>query len=463
MTTALDDDALLAGPGDAPRFRPSGHAADAEPQPRLGPEAAIGGLAALRGAPLVGAAAALLALSLALPLATTTGGQAVRWNSAAPPLVFAWGALVVTVLVLLRPPVRPLGRLAFACAALVVSAAPLLLLASPVPRLLDAAGWQAGFGCAVAALACLATASVRTLAAADEKVSANANANTDFITTTTSAALGAPQRRDPPALPRRTQARWARRAAAATPLFFGAWVLVFWQILTRALEVPQVLMPAPSAVGLALVAGSGVLVGDFVQTVLRAVLIGLAVGSSLGFLTGLAIDRSPFLQRGLLPLAALASTVPLVGIAPIMVMGFGFDWHSKAAVVALMTFFPMLVNTLAGLAGSGRVERDLMRSYGAGYWRTLFALRLPVALPFIFAALKIDSTLALIGAIVAEFFGSPTAGLGFRISTEAARLNMGLVWAAILVASLAGSLLYALIGWAERRATFWHPSIRTGR
>ncbi|MEO6744744.1 MAG: ABC transporter permease subunit, partial [Caldimonas sp.] len=153
--------------------------------------------------------------------------------------------------------------------------------------------------------------------------------------------------------------------------------------------------------------------------------------------------------------------VPLIGIAPIMVMWFGFDWHSKAAVVVVMTFFPMLVNTLAGLAESGHMERDLMRSFGAGYWRTLRSLRIPVALPFVFNALKINSTLAMIGAIVAEFFGSPTSGLGFRISTEAARLNMGLVWAAILVAALAGSLLYGLLGWIERRATFWHPSIRT--
>jgi NitT/TauT family transport system permease protein len=145
-----------------------------------------------------------------------------------------------------------------------------------------------------------------------------------------------------------------------------------------------------------------------------------------------------------------------------MVMWFGFDWHSKAAVVVLMTFFPMLVNTLAGLAEAGHMERDLMRSYGAGYWRTLFSLRIPVALPFVFNALKINSTLAMIGAIVAEFFGSPTAGLGFRISTEAARLNMGLVWAAIVVAALAGSLLYGALGWVERRATFWHPSIRRG-
>ena len=246
-----------------------------------------------------------------------------------------------------------------------------------------------------------------------------------------------------------------------TPLLFGAWVLVFWQALTQAFEVPQVLLPAPSLIGRALVASFGVLMSDFNQTVLHSVLIGLVVGCALGFATGVLIDRSPFLQRGFLPIAALASTVPLIGIAPIMVMWFGFDWHSKAAVVVVMTFFPMLVNTLAGLAESGHMERDLMRSYGAGYWRTLLALRIPVALPFVFNALKINSTLALIGAIVAEFFGSPTSGLGFRISTEAARLNMGLVWAAILVAALAGSLLYGLLGWIERRATFWHPSIRT--
>jgi NitT/TauT family transport system permease protein len=247
-----------------------------------------------------------------------------------------------------------------------------------------------------------------------------------------------------------------------TPLLFGVWVLVFWQILTQAFDVPQVLLPAPSLIGHALVASFGVLMSDFNQTVLHSVLIGLVAGCALGFAVGVLIDRSPFLQRGLLPVAALASTVPLIGIAPIMVMWFGFDWHSKAAVVVVMTFFPMLVNTLAGLAESGHMERDLMRSYGAGYWRTLLALRIPVALPFVFNALKVNSTLAMIGAIVAEFFGSPTSGLGFRISTEAARLNMGLVWAAILVAALAGSLLYGLLGWVERRATFWHPSIRAG-
>ena len=175
-----------------------------------------------------------------------------------------------------------------------------------------------------------------------------------------------------------------------TPALFGAWVLAFWELLTWALEVPRVLLPAPSLIGTSLLAGAGVLAGDFTQTVLHSALLGWAAGCALGFLTGVLIDRSPFLQRGLLPLAALASSVPLVGIAPVMVMWFGFDWESKAAVVVLMTFFPMLVNTLAGLRESGHMERDLMRSYGAGYWRTLLALRLPVALPFVFNALKIN-------------------------------------------------------------------------
>ena len=168
----------------------------------------------------------------------------------------------------------------------------------------------------------------------------------------------------------------------------------------------------------------------------------------------------PFLRRGLLPIGNLVSALPIIGIAPIMVMWFGFDWQSKAAVVVVMTFFPMLVNTVAGLAAAGSQERDLMRTYAADYWQTLAKLRLPAALPFIFNALKINSTLALIGAIVAEFFGTPTVGMGFRISTEVGRLAIDMVWAEIAVAALAGSLFYGLISVVERMFTFWHPSYR---
>ena len=248
-----------------------------------------------------------------------------------------------------------------------------------------------------------------------------------------------------------------------TAALFGAWALLFWELLVTGFGVPRVLLPAPSAIAVALWEHAGTLGGDLVQTVLKAVLVGYVLGSGLGVATGIAIDRLPFLQRGLLPVASLSSTVPLVGVAPIAVMWFGFDWPSKAAVVTLMTFFPALISTLAGLQASGKLERELMHAYAAGYQRTLLSLRLPAALPFIFNALKVNATLALIGAIVAEFFGSPTVGLGFRISTEASRLNMPLVWAAIVVAGVVGSCLFALLAALERRVNFWHPSVRAAR
>jgi NitT/TauT family transport system permease protein len=252
--------------------------------------------------------------------------------------------------------------------------------------------------------------------------------------------------------------RWAGTLSA---VLFGLWVLYFWQIGVVAFDVPRVLLPAPATIVQSLADHAGTLTRDFVQTVLKAVLIGWLLGSALGFAVGVAIDRLPFLQRGLLPVASLTSTIPLVAVAPIMVMWFGFEWPSKAAVVVLMTFFPMLVATLAGLQAAGKIERELMHSYAASYVRTLLDLRLPCAVPFIVSALKVNATLALIGAIVAEFFGSPTVGLGFRISTEAAKMNMSLVWGAIVVAAVTGSVAYALLVRLERRWAFWHPSVRS--
>src|SRR3546814_11997415 len=118
----------------------------------------------------------------------------------------------------------------------------------------------------------------------------------------------------------------------------------------------------------------------------------------------------------------------------------------------------MLVNTIAGLHATAAMERDLMRSYGAGYWQTLLSVRLPNALPFIFNALKINSTLALIGAIVADFFGTPIVGMGFRISTEIGRLNVEMVWATIAVAAVAGSRFYGPLALAAPATPLWDPS-----
>jgi NitT/TauT family transport system permease protein len=244
------------------------------------------------------------------------------------------------------------------------------------------------------------------------------------------------------------------------PFLFGVWLLFIWEVAVRGFGVPFVLLPPPSAIGARFAASLPLLLADFHQTFLKAVLAGYAIGCAAGFLVAIVADRFGFLKRGLLPVGNLVSALPIIGIAPIMVMWFGFDWHSKAAVVAVMTFFPMLVNTLAGLAASERMQRDLMHTYAANYWQALFKLRLPAALPFIFNALKINSTLALIGAIVAEFFGTPVVGMGFRISTEVGRMNIDMVWAEIAVAALAGSVFYALVALIERLSTFWHPSFR---
>lgn len=246
----------------------------------------------------------------------------------------------------------------------------------------------------------------------------------------------------------------------AAPALLGFALLYLWEILVVGFEVPSVLLPAPHAVGEALAARSDVLLADARQTAL-SVAAGWLLGCGGGFAVAVAADRWDLLRRGLLPLAALAGAVPVVGIAPIMVMWFGFDWESKAAVVAVVTFFPMLVNAVAGLAAVDPMHRDLMRTYAAGHRNTLLKLRLPGALPFIFNALKINSTLALISAIVAEFFGSPIVGLGFRISAEVARMNVDVVWAAIALAALAGSLFYGAIALAERALTSWHPSFRS--
>ncbi|MFT4130740.1 MAG: ABC transporter permease [Labrys sp. (in: a-proteobacteria)] len=256
---------------------------------------------------------------------------------------------------------------------------------------------------------------------------------------------------------RTRRSRWEDLAPA---LLFGATLLLLWEWLVVGFGISPIILLPPSAIGMAVWQFANTLATDFVWTFLHEVLLGWLIGSGSGFLVALVADRVPFLRRGLLPLGNVVSALPIVGIAPIMIWWFTYDWPSKTAVVVAMTFFPMLVNTVAGLAASGSLERDLMRSYGASYWSTLVSLRLPAAMPFIFNGLKINSTLAMIGAIVAEYFDGPTIGMGFRINTQAALSQTDIVWAEIAVAMVAGSLFYGLIAVIERAVTFWHPSYR---
>jgi len=246
----------------------------------------------------------------------------------------------------------------------------------------------------------------------------------------------------------------------AVPLIFGVTIVVVWELLVRGFEVNPVILPAPSSVMARFVQEGPILWADFQQTVLKGALVGYLAGMIAAFGVAVLADRSEFLTRGILPVGSFMAALPIVGTAPILVKWLGSDWESKAAVVAVMVFFPILVNTVAGLKDTNSMQRDLMRTYAAGYWATLFKLRLPSAMPFIFNGLKIGTTLALIGAIVAEFFGSPTVGMGFRISTSFGQLALDMVWAEIVVAALAGSASYGAMSWLEKRVTFWHPSQR---
>ncbi|MGJ8603427.1 MAG: ABC transporter permease [Marivita sp.] len=244
------------------------------------------------------------------------------------------------------------------------------------------------------------------------------------------------------------------------PMLFGVTLIVLWEGIVRGLGVSPVILPAPSTVAQTFAASTDILWEDFKQTVVKGALSGFIIGVLAAFGTAVLIDRSAFLTRGLLPIGNFVAALPIVGIAPILVSWFGFDWHSKAAVVVVMVFFPILVNTVQGLRETDVMQRDLMRTYAASYFDTLLKLRLPAALPFVFNGLKIATTLALIGAIVAEYFGSPTRGMGFRISTGVGSLSIDLVWAEIAVAAMAGTAFYGTVAWVEKRVTFWHPSHR---
>jgi NitT/TauT family transport system permease protein len=244
------------------------------------------------------------------------------------------------------------------------------------------------------------------------------------------------------------------------PAIFGITVILVWELLVWAFDINPVILPAPSSIAERILVEGPRLWADFQQTIIKGAMTGYVFGAIAAFGVAILADRSDFLTRGILPVGSFMAALPIVGTAPIFVKWLGSDWESKSAVVAVMVFFPILVNTVAGLKDTSAMQRDLMRTYGAGYWPTLLKLRLPAAMPFIFNGLKIATTLALIGAIVAEFFGSPTVGMGFRISTSFGQLALDMVWAEIVIAALAGSGFYGAITLIEKRVTFWHPSQR---
>ena len=247
--------------------------------------------------------------------------------------------------------------------------------------------------------------------------------------------------------------------AATVPLV----LLLAWEGLVVGFRVPTGIFPRVSDIGSALRRSWPVLMADAYLTFVREVLFGFAVGLASGFLAGSAIAFSGFLRRGFLPLATAFGAVPIVGLAPVLGRALGVDWESKAAVVVIVTFFPVVLNTVQGLTSVDPLRLELLRSYAATPLQIFFSLRLPNALPYLFNALKISVVVAVIGVIVAEFLiPGPPSGLGQRISLSAHRGAFDIVFAAILVSSVISMALYWAISLLERLVTGWHPSARSG-
>jgi len=236
--------------------------------------------------------------------------------------------------------------------------------------------------------------------------------------------------------------------------------IALWEGLVRAFDVQQFLLPAPSAIVDTLVEERSLLWSGGVYTFTEAI-GGFAIGCVLSILTALALARWRGLGGAVMPFAIAANAVPIIAFAPITDQWFGpLNKTSKMAIAAILVFFPVLVNTLRGLTSVRPSSIELMRSYAAGELTVLRRVRIPSAMPYIFSALKVASVLAMIGAVVGEYFVSSQEALGFQIRNAAQLGEFELAWAAIVVASVLGIALYAAVALLERLTMGWHPSAR---
>ena len=194
---------------------------------------------------------------------------------------------------------------------------------------------------------------------------------------------------------------------------------------------------------------------------LKEALGGMAMGTLAGIVVALATTRWTASREALLPFAIAANSMPIIAFAPIMNNWFGLDNpFSKMAIVTIMIFFPIMINTVRGLISVDSSSLELMRSYAASDSEILLKLRIPNALPSLFSGLKVAGALAMIGAIVGEYFGGPRIALGVFITQEAALFRFASAWSAILIACLLGIAIYLVILLAERLALPWHPTFR---
>jgi NitT/TauT family transport system permease protein len=232
-------------------------------------------------------------------------------------------------------------------------------------------------------------------------------------------------------------------------------LLATWEIVVRALNLKQFVLPSPVAIGAAWVENLPTLASAAMYT-LTEVVTGLLVGATAGIVVGIAAARFGALRGSLMPFAIAANSIPIIAFAPIFNNWFGVDNQlSKTMIAAVLVFFPVMINTIRGLLSVEPAALELLRSYAAPESTVFRSLRLPNSVPFVFTALRVGTTLATIGAIVAEYFASPRGSLGQYIATQSAFLAFDRSWAAIIFAAAIGIGLYLAVVAIERLVSPW--------
>jgi NitT/TauT family transport system permease protein len=229
-----------------------------------------------------------------------------------------------------------------------------------------------------------------------------------------------------------------------------------WEAWTRARDIPVYLVAPPSLVLDRLRDDPSFFIGQGLITLYEA-LLGLAYGGAVAIVAALIMGHSRLAEKTLFPIAILIKVTPIVAIAPLLAIWFGFGLAPRVIIAALISFFPILVNTITGLRSVNRDALAFMASIHASPLEVLLKLRVPSSLPYFFAAVKVSLPLALIGAVVAEWF-SADEGLGLVIFAANAQLNTPTLFASIVVLAIMGVLLNAAVSIVERTLLFWHES-----
>jgi ABC-type nitrate/sulfonate/bicarbonate transport system permease component len=239
----------------------------------------------------------------------------------------------------------------------------------------------------------------------------------------------------------------------APPVALLALLIAGWEIAARAGWVEDYLLPAPSEVAQALVEDRRMLLDDAWVTG-QEVVLGFALALVLGVAIAVGLHLSTTARRTVYPLVVASQAVPILVIAPILVIWFGFGMTPKLIVIALICFFPIVVNTLDGLRAVAPAQVKMLRTLGAGRWATLRRLELPAALPYLLSGAKVAVAVAVIGAVFGELVGSD-AGLGHAIQVGMAQLLTARVFAAVAILSAMAIALFALLSAVERLAVPW--------